>query len=302
MEFSEGLGDEFASPIGRRKLQELKQNGALAYVTDYDGTLVGDGFGSEAVTRLIYNSSKKLIPVIATARGATFKREQLFQIIQATNTHRILYPIYISLGNGTQVLEIKNNSSQLICNNALTIDEAETIIKAYQELDIRISKEDDQIRQYDLNFPWNDLIPDPYLILSSRNPGVWIEPVKVSLLTGSTPPDIVKALCLKLTKVLPTFQFQWGGKPVIDVTKQILKDGQIVDGKLHTAQIVLSREGLSENNVAAFGDMPDGNDAGLLSLPYSYTNQTGYSTRPYSLPEIGTRVQRVHDAIYYLLR
>jgi hypothetical protein len=67
--------------------------------------------------------------------------------------------------------------------------------------------------------------------------------------------------------------------------------------------------GLKPNQVAAFGDMPEDNDAGLLSFPYSFTNSEDFlkskkdlGQPPYVLvgPD-SSSVARVYQVIEYLI-
>jgi len=299
---SESLIGELEGSIGQKKLLELKNSGCDGFVSDYDGTLIDSTFSPGSVTRLIYNVGKELTPTIATARGVTFRRDQLAEIVHATDSNRTLKPIYISLGNGTQVLKIENGQTNTIYDNSLSIAEDQQIINAYQQLGIVIPSEMDRIRQADLRYPWGSLIPVDYLTLSRGTSGVWIEPIKASLLTGSAASEDSRRIGQELASLLPDYQVRWGGKPVIDVTKKIIADGREIDGKLFTAHIIMTHEGLSELQIAAFGDTPDGNDAALLSLPFSFTNRVGYEKGPYSLPDKGTKVQRIQEAIYFLAR
>ena len=282
-------------------LGRLKRAGCSGVVADYDGTLFGPGCGTESVARLIYEAAKKMVPVIATARGATFRRQQLKSIIEATRTNRLLKPVYISLGNGAWIDKVANGYIETIYDNSLTIDDTKTIIAAYQSLGIQLKPEDDAFRQKDLQFPWGDLLSPEYLELSQQSMGVWAEPIKLTLLFGQTTPEVLRKHHQTLSQALPRYQVSWGGKPVIDVSRKIMIKGKEIDGKLATAIFISELEDLSLDNIATFGDTPDGNDRALLELPYGFTNQEGYFGRPYSLPVIGLQAQRIYEAIYLLM-
>jgi len=95
-----------------------------------------------------------------------------------------------------------------------------------------------------------------------------------------------------------------GDDMYVHITKKLEEDSKAV-----AIKTILKLLGLDFNQVATFGDMPTGNDAGLLSFQYSFTNSDEFAKvkknpeqPPYILlnPTL-TPVTRIYEAINYLI-
>jgi len=95
-----------------------------------------------------------------------------------------------------------------------------------------------------------------------------------------------------------------GDETYVHITRKLKEDSKAV-----AIKTILATLGLEKNQVATFGDMPTGNDSGLLSFPYSFTNLEEFAEvkkdlqqPPYVLlePDLSP-VNRVYKAIEYLL-
>ena len=101
-----------------------------------------------------------------------------------------------------------------------------------------------------------------------------------------------------------TYQAAAGDETFVHITKKLAEDSKVV-----AIRAILKLLGLKSNQVATFGDMPVGNDAGLLSFPYSFTNADEFAKikknsaePPYLLLNQSlTPVERVYKAIDYLI-
>ena len=80
-----------------------------------------------------------------------------------------------------------------------------------------------------------------------------------------------------------------------------------MDGKLMAARTVMERLEITDEQAGFFGDSPNGNDKGILSLLYSFTNckrlsKQSLESPPYILKTTDSPVGAVHEAIHVLLK
>ena len=294
-----------------RKLHELRCGNSIKVIaTDYDGTLHGGKHDhSDAVNLVIKIMNSRIIPVVVTARDATLRREfvltlnkRLRDSIDLSDT-----PVFIATANGSSLYEIRNGTERVIYQNSFFDHEISSIIKAYRAChgpDLASASYKERMRN-SANEEWQPFINEDLLQQARSNPGVWIEPSKVSL---ALPEDKNAAASfvenLKITLQDRPFNISWGGKGLVDVIKNL--PGFTHDqSKLFPLDKIKEIYGVTDNSIVSFGDTPTGNDRGLLSLPNSFTPTAEFEVtekfKPYVLSGDVDGVTLVHRAIKFII-
>ncbi len=285
-----------------QKIDELKEQGISMWASDYDGTLYGHNYRPGDVATLVGHSSRQdIVPAVISARDATAKRELLPEIQRELALRGMQAPVYMGLANGKGLYKVEAGGIEPIYEFGLDDDDIRRIMDAYGELGIEVTDPMDSIRQKSLKANWNNLIPPHLLDLAAGTKGFWAEPLKASVRL----PD-EKNLRLEAVDMLSQFldgQYDvgWSGGVMADVTRSIG-----TDGKLYAARTLMDINRTCDAHVGTFGDMPHGNDKGLLSLPYSFTNNEQAplrtnNTPPYLLTGTGNAVHRVHETVRKLV-
>lgn len=293
------------------KLEEIK-NLVVLFAMDFDGTLADGGeFTKEKALSLIEEIIEAgKIPAFITARAATAVKSFVPHLEGYYNNHQSAGPTYIAGGNGTVLYKLTSKSLEKIYNHGLTLDEVKHIVsvwKTYAEENLPVESLSEKgltTFQKFYSETWDNLIPSVVLNIGREfNGRIFTEEAKVTFVF---PKDI--SLHSKIVDNIQQligegFSVTAGDKDFCHITKSLHDDTKLVG-----VQKILELENLAENQVVTFGDMPHGNDAGLLSFPNSFTNyseiisQKEITTPPYVLPEDGLfPVARVHKAIHYLL-
>lgn len=298
--------------IAQQKLKEAKKEIKLLGL-DFDGTVV-DGIGynmPEAADLFGKIISAGISVSFITARSAT----ALKSIVPALQTKMIEVDTppscFIAGGNGTNLYEVGKNYLKQIYNYGLNFNEIITIVdsgrKIYNHFQIKHSglaeKGLETFRKF-LQDKWEGYIPKEIIkICRPYENAIFTEEAKVTFVL---PKDktIHPALISALNEILGSkYQVLAGDETYVHITKKLT-----ADGKLTAVKQILDFLNLSEYQVATFGDMPEGNDAGLLSFPYSFTNSEEYAARkigekpPYILEGKNlTPVARIYETIEYLI-
>lgn len=303
--------------ITEGKLEELRENGVRIMAADYDGTIFSSKLGAsisesrDMVSELLHDVEKGgVVPAIITARHATLFNGQYDSLQQSG----IEGPLYIATANGRGLARYENGSLERIYMHSLSSVDIDNIIRAYTDLNIDLPDSVDAHRQNSLKQDWSGVIPDHLVDRARSEKGVWIEEPKISLIFPRdwSPSQLLQVVSRLQKELGDRYQVDWGGKPVVDVSLAFPHD---VDGKVYAleriAHDIASRTGedpstLVRKHTGTFGDTPLGNDSGLLSMPFGFTNDTSYKKGniekgPYVLHGEESGPERVHKAMRSLL-
>lgn len=295
------------------KLAEAKPLVKL-FGLDYDGT-VSDSANYKlpqvfALVERILAKGKSV--AFITARAATALKilaPPLQEILVKKNTST---PNFIAGGNGTTLYEVEKDQLVEIYNHGLELPQilkaVEVGRKVYEKL--KISNTDlaekglETFRKF-LQENWGNYIPVEIIdVCRPYNGEIFTEQAKVTFVL---PKDkfLHEQLATELNQELgEEYRAVAGDDTYIHITKKLEEDSKIV-----AIKTILKLIGLEKNQVATFGDMPNDNDKGLLSFPYSFTNSEEFikiKDDPRKPPFIlidsnSTPVARVYQAIDYLL-
>lgn len=266
-------------------LSEIK-NKVKLFVFDYDGTIFDiqdKKFGHKKAFSLIKNVLlKNNFCLILTARCASFLDKHIKNFEKVYKNNHIIKPIFIGGGNGSILYKYSNDGLIKIYDNGLSFAEAKKIMqlgtKIYDDLKITtadLNKLGIKIHRSFLKKNWLKLIPITFVKKNEFHKGIcFSEEAKVAFVL----PDNIKIH----KKIVDLFRNQTeqnlGNKYSVvkgdDVFLQISHSFKI-DPKLHALKIVIKKLKLNNEQVAVFGNMPEGNDKGILidsRLPYVFTN------------------------------
>ncbi|MFA7653854.1 MAG: HAD hydrolase family protein [Candidatus Magasanikbacteria bacterium] len=299
--------------ISDSKLVEAKPLIKL-FGLDYDGT-IADGKDytiKDAVALIGQILLKGKSVAFVTARAATAIKTFIPPLEEFFIKNKISTPIYIGGGNGIILYEFKNNELKKIYSHGLTVDKISHAIdvwqKVYDQFNINTGllseKGLDTFRKF-LKDDWEGLIPkDIYQLCLPFGGQIFTEEAKFTFVLPadqSVHQEIITAVRVGLGK---SYQVSAGDTHFAHITKALHEDSKMV-----AIKTILKTLNLELNQVATFGDMPNGNDAGLLSFPYSFTNDQNFvnqenelSGSPYILcNQDMSPVSNVYVAINYLL-
>ena len=293
-----------------RKLKELKTNGLKLLGLDYDGTIydrhASPPYNShQAAIDLALNIMKAGVNLgLITSRDASIKKILFPPLLRASQEIADLF-VFVGGANGSNLTEIKNGEKREIYNHCLILDQIKTIIDVYNELSVlNLDPKSKKVIERFLTEDWSGYVPNNLFTISKENPGVWVEQSKVSLILPSNQKmqrKVMTDLQEKLKEQLgDELTIVWANDPFVHVSKKLE-----FDGKLLAIQTIMKELGTDEHHTAAFGDTPHGNDKGLLSLPYSFTNypleKPDLETPPYVLPCFGSPIESIYKAIRFLI-
>ncbi len=293
--------------ITQENLLQAKKTVKL-FAMDYDGTLAdGEHYHREDAINLIESILKaNKTPAFITARAATAVKT----FVPPLQDFYVKYPnstaTYIGGGNGTVLYKLDSKGLEKIYNHGLSLEEIKTIVSVWEKYAEQHLPQNDLSEKGLTTFikfygeDWQDLIPNEILEIGKvYNGRIFTEEAKVTFVF---PQDISthEKIVSDMRELLGNnFSISAGDKDFCHITKALKEDGKMV-----AVKTVLELMDLKENEVATFGDMPHGNDKGLLSFPYSFTNYLDHvsQTPPYILAEDNLPpVGRVYKAIKFLI-
>jgi len=310
--------------LSKDKLTEITKRGIKLIAADYDGTLYDryDPIYNDInkVVELAYLVTKNKIHfAFVSGRNTTLEIELREIIHQFCRKKKINLTIWRSGGNGMNLSKITYTSQphdiniQKIYSNNINIEMAKIIIKTYEDLNIKADPKSQAFfkKFLEKNLP-EDLVPKSFLKLAQPYQGkVFAESVKVSLVLPTNPKEQERYIMLlrkKLSKYNSIYKLNvgWGKIPFADVSKKLEYKGKQIDGKLLMVKNIIKELKIDESQVATFGDAPNDNNRGLLSLPYSFTNdknavKLSLNSSPYILKVKKSPVGAIYDAINYLV-
>jgi len=228
---------------------------------------------------------------------------------------------FIAGGNGTTLFEVKKAASAVaeaslapsgrdglaeIYNHGMNLEQVQKAVeigkRVYEKIGIKNSdlseKGLENFKKF-LQDKWEGYVPAEIIdVCRPYNGEIFTERAKVTFVLPKDK-SLHEKLAIELNAELSgEYRAAAGDDTYIHITKKLEKDGKVV-----AIKTILKLMSLGENQVATFGDMPMGNDAGLLSFPYSFTNaEQSPKQPPYVLSEPDlSPVARVYKAIEFLL-
>ena len=301
------------SELTNKKLKEAKSLVKLIAL-DYDGTIYDGGEYKQpevfALVEKILDKNKSV--VFITARAATALKTLAPPLQELLIQKDINFPNFTAGANGTTLYEVKKDGLVGIYNHGLELAQILVAVdagrKIYEKLKIGnadlAEKGLETFRRF-LQENWDGYVPSEILdVCRPYNGEIFIEQAKVTFVLPKDK-SLHQKIAVELNQELgKDFSAALGDDTYVHITKKLEEDSKVV-----AIKTILKILGLEQNQVATFGDMPTGNDAGLLSFPYSFTNSEEFinikknlDQPPYILiePDL-TPVGRVYKAIDFLL-
>jgi len=280
---------------------------------DYDGT-VSDAEHKQpqvfALVEKIFAKNKSV--AFITARAATAIKVLVPPLQELLNRENVSVPSFVAGGNGTTLYEVKKNELIEIYNHGFDLPQIKRAVevgrKVYEKLGIGSADLADKGLETFKKFlteSWDGYVPAEMIDVCRPFSGeLFTEQAKVTFVLPkdkSLHPKVVAELNESLGE---EYRASAGDETYVHITRKLSEDSKTVAIKK-----ILEILNLRQTEVATFGDMPTGNDAGLLSFPYSFTNsdefvdvKTEMEKPPYVLPGADlSPVDRVYKAIEYLI-
>ena len=298
--------------LAKIKLEEAKPLIKL-FGLDYDGTVSDADHQQPQVFGLVEKIlAKDKSVAFITARAATAIKVLVPPLQELLVRENVSVPSFIAGGNGTILHEVKKNELIEIYNHGFGLSQVKQVAevgrKVYEKLGISnadLAKKGLETFRKFLQDSWEGYVPVEMInVCRPYNGELFTEQAKVTFVL---PKDKVlhAKVVAELNKELGEhFCAATGDDMYVHITKKLEEDSKAV-----AIKTILKLLGLDFNQVATFGDMPTGNDAGLLSFQYSFTNSDEFAKvkknpeqPPYILlnPTL-TPVTRIYEAINYLI-
>jgi len=252
-----------------QRLSEVK-NDLKLIVFDFDGTVYRKPEYTEtevhSIIKRILHSGKDA--ALVTAREASMHAKIIVPFKEELEEGQTLF---LGTSNGRVIRRITRGKVEVIQKHGISWEEIEKVTRAYESLGLDLEPEVAEHFTKDWEKDWSGIIPTEYFNYSKEHLGIWAEETKMVIgLKGED--SEVKELRSKLQQLVGgTLHVGWAGWKLVDVNKDLG-----MDGKLYAVREISKILGIGDESVAAFGDRPDGNDSGMLTLPYSFTNNEEY--------------------------
>lgn len=299
--------------LADNKLKEARPLVKL-FALDYDGTIY-DGADyklAEAMVLIEKILTQNKSVAFMTARAATAIKTFVPPLQEFFVKKNVLTPVFIGGGNGTILYEVKKDELIKIYSHGLTLPEIiravdvwEGVYKKLKINNVDLAKKGVETFQKFLQDDWIGYIPDQIVKVCRPYGGkIFTEEAKVTFVLPSDKnrqEEIINNIRVELGS---NYSVVAGDEIFAHITKRLEEDSKAV-----AVKTVLKFLNLELNQVVTFGDMPIGNDAGLLSFPYSFTNSEAFlkvkkdpQRPPFVLADSATPpVGRIYQAIDYLL-
>ncbi|HEY9695687.1 MAG TPA: ElyC/SanA/YdcF family protein [Trichocoleus sp.] len=286
------------SEVTKKRLLMLRELGIDLIAFDYDGTLFGDGKTHVDAAKLLVKVIKAGINVaVVTGRDATVRRALVPEFIQQCNGRNLSF--FLATSNGVNVYRVDSTGAHCLLNNPIRFEDIKRVVAAYRRLNIIGSKL--RILEH-LNLAsqkWEGLLKREFILISRRNPGVWVEPSKISLAFPLSFTDRKKAIKALEAELGGEFALTFGSD-VVDVIPQLC-----MEPKRYALDFILDHTGGSLLSTVSFGDTPLGNDRGLIEIPFGFTNDItiNVASQPPFVLGCGSNspVQVIYDATELML-
>lgn len=289
-------------------------SGSRLIATDFDHTIwnPSDELGLARAAKLVADIARSGRSIaIITGRDASFLRDHYPAIKEELSkiTELERGDVFIGVSNGLRIFRAdvsRGNSLELIKEKPIGQETRRRIISAYLALakdavDPSVARE----MAASAMSGWSHYISADLLAITRSTPGVWAEKSKLSILLpadASKYEEFLESLRSRLHEIDPTLVvLHSNNNRVADISF----DGgsSFPDPKLSALNHIQTLTRIRRAEVSTFGDSPNGNDRGLLSLQNSFTNTDTGRAQPIFLegPEGIHPVQKVHRAMRYLI-
>jgi len=251
-----------------------------AFVFDFDGTIKSSAEPECVPMDLIKKIvSKNKFVGIVTASGVSAISGLGEQIMKLINDNNFEIPIYLGVANGMALYKLEKNGKQELYNYSISLEDTKKIIEVWKSVMITIGVKDDDLMEKGLKTfnefllkNWGEYIPFEFLSLSKEYSGkCFVEKLKSTFVMPKN--DIFSQ-----EKFITLMQEGLGEKFIIDMGDNVFAHVTIRPGmapKLFALNKIKDELKLTDEQIITFGDMPFGNDKGLLidsKLPYTFTN------------------------------
>jgi len=275
-------------------------------------------YGHERVVELGFRTTQsEIVFLIMSSRGAALPHIIGGIVSERFRLGSTASPLscYLSGGNGMNLSRATFDSDGITLEPIYQINmedsDASNVIDAYRSLQINDPDPESRKVFHDFLFnrDWKGLVSKGALE-RAREYGdtVFIEGAKVSVIFPAEAGERKRYLEQFRYSLEPQgYNVVCNDEPFVHVSKKMhSEDGKPLDGKLKAARRALDMLRINERNAGFFGDNPDGNDKGILSFPYSFTNCTRFhkpslSQPPFVLKSSGSPVGTVYEAVRFLV-
>lgn len=300
------------SELAQVKLKEAKPLIKL-FGLDYDGTISDANHKQLQVFGLVEKIlAKDKSVAFITARAATAIKVLFPPLQELLIRKEVAMPSFIAGGNGTTLYEVKKSGLIEIYNHGFELPQilraVEVGRKVYEKLGIGradlAEKGLETFRKF-LQESWEGYVPAEMIdVCRPYNGELFTEQAKVTFVLPKDK-SLHESVVAKLNETLGTeYCASAGDETYVHITRKLKEDSKTV-----AIKTILKILDLEATQVATFGDMPTGNDAGLLNFPYSFTNSDEFANvksnpeqPPYILFDSElSLVAQVYKAIEYLI-
>lgn len=295
-----------------RKLAEAKPLIKL-FGLDYDGTISDAEHKQPQVFALVKKIfAKKKSVAFISARAATAIKVLVPPLQELLARENVSVPNFIAGGNGTTLYEVKKNKLIEIYNHGFDLSQVKHAVEIgrniYKKLNIeRANLADEGLDTFDkfLQDDWNDYVPSEMIdVCRPFNGELFTEQAKVTFVLPKDKLLRIKVVISLNDNLGDDYRASAGDETYVHITRKLGEDSKAVAIKK-----ILEIMNLRKTEVATFGDMPNDNDIGLLSFPYSFTNSDEFANAkteiekpPYVLFDSAlSPVERVYRAVEYLI-
>lgn len=306
------MNTQLHSGLAQAKLEEAKPLVKL-FGLDYDGTVSDAVHKQPEVFGLVEKIlAKNKSVAFITARAATAVKVLVPPLQELLNRENVSVPSFVAGGNGTTLYEVKKNELVEIYNHGFELSQvkqaAEVGRKVYEKLGIgRADLSEKGVENFKkfLLDSWDGYVPAEMIDVCRPYDGeLFTEQAKVTFVLPKDKTLHVKVVAELNQALGEVYRAVAGDDTYVHITRKLEEDSKTV-----AIKSILKLLGLEPNQVATFGDMPVGNDAGLLSFSYSFTNadefvgiKTEAEKPPYVLLDAElSPVDRVYKAIDFLI-
>jgi len=267
---------EAYNAVTKAKLEEARFMIKLLGL-DYDGTVSDGNTYTQtqvfALAEKVLDANKSI--AFVTARAATALKVLFPPLQQLLMRKNAPVPCFIAGGNGTTLYEVKKDGLVMIYNNGFTLQQVLCVVGVGRDVYARLQIGHNDLvekglRTFEtfLQDSWAGYVPDEIIYVCRPFRGeLFTEEAKVTFVLPKDA-SLRGIIVSELNAALGSeYCAMAGDSTYVHITRRLSEDS-----KAFAIKAILQRMGLTHMQVATFGDMPMGNDKGLLSFPYSFTN------------------------------
>jgi hypothetical protein len=302
-----------------QKILKKVRSDVKAFVFDVDGTIKSSSepeyLPLELVEKILCKG--KFVGII-TASGASAIEGLAKPIVRIISKKNYPIPVYFGVANGVGFYKLDNKGVHELWNYSLKISEVKNILRVWKTVmnkyDLRennlLEKGLTTLRNY-FKKDWGDNIPNNFLSLSKEfNGKCFAEKYKVTFVIPKGEILSQERFITMIQKGLDTIPGR--NNYIIDMGDatyaHVTRNPGLLPKRFALEKIIKDLK-LSRKEILTFGDMPFGNDKGLLisgRLPYTFTNKfidnKKITIPPFLLPKSESRpIRSVYRAVDYLL-